>query len=154
LKKEFCTKSAEETKIFGQNLSQKLSGGWVLYLEGDLGSGKTTFAKGVALGLGVITEVTSPTFAIEQLYETKKNFSLAHYDFYRIKGKDPAMYEALEKIESGEFLAIIEWGDVLKDYLSKQTIYLQFLPVSESQDKRNIIIRAESLAAKKILKEL
>lgn len=152
MKKEFCTKSAEETKNLGQKLSQLIGNGWILFLEGNLGSGKTTFTKGIALGFGIDSEVTSPTFAIEQIYKAKEK-KIAHYDFYRIKHKrDPVVYGALEEIRSGEALTVIEWGELLKTYLPEKTLYLKF--VSQPGDVRNISIMGKSAVADKVVKTL
>jgi tRNA threonylcarbamoyladenosine biosynthesis protein TsaE len=152
LKKEFFTKSAEETKNLGQRIAREISGGWVLDLEGDLGAGKTTFTKGVATFFEIKSEITSPTFAIEQLYESDLNLTLAHYDFYRIKGKDPVVYEALEKIGDQNIVAVIEWGEVIKKYLPSKTIYIKFYYGQENQ--RIISIEGLGDEAKKVVQKL
>lgn len=78
----FTTKSAAETQRLGRQLGALMKAGDVIFLTGDLGAGKTTFAKGVALGLGIREDVTSPTFTLVTEYEGR--VPLAHMDLYRL----------------------------------------------------------------------
>jgi tRNA threonylcarbamoyladenosine biosynthesis protein TsaE len=86
---EFNTQTEIETKQIGKDLASKLNGGEVITLEGDLGAGKTTFVKGLAEGLGVKKEITSPTFTLMNVYELTANShklkTLVHIDTYRLK---------------------------------------------------------------------
>ena len=77
--------SLEDMLAFGQKIATRLQGGEVLELVGDVGAGKTTFTKGLALGLGVQGTVQSPTFTISREYETSSAIRLVHYDFYRLQ---------------------------------------------------------------------
>ena len=108
---ELLTASAAETEAAGERLARRLSPGDVLLLEGPLGSGKTTFVRGLARGLGVAGHVSSPTFQLVRVYEGK--VALAHADLYRLD--DPAA--ALADLGLEELLdrgaAVIEWGDRL-----------------------------------------
>nr|WP_054967951.1 tRNA (adenosine(37)-N6)-threonylcarbamoyltransferase complex ATPase subunit type 1 TsaE [Alicyclobacillus ferrooxydans] len=78
----FTTRSAAETQRLGRQLGALMKAGDVIFLTGDLGAGKTTFAKGVALGLGIREDVTSPTFTLVTEYEGR--VPLAHMDLYRL----------------------------------------------------------------------
>ena len=105
--------TAESLDAFGQRLAALLRPGDVVTLEGDLGAGKTTFARGLLRGLGHQGEVPSPTFAILQGYEPPEtDFPLGHVDLYRIA--DPA---DLEELGLDEWLSdgalAIEWPDRL-----------------------------------------
>src|SRR3989338_7673870 len=86
--KTFTTTSAAQTRAFGAKLARELKGGEIIALVGNLGSGKTTFVKGLAKGLGVKDVITSPTFVLMKIYKAKhktiKNF--VHVDCYRIPG--------------------------------------------------------------------
>jgi tRNA threonylcarbamoyladenosine biosynthesis protein TsaE len=77
-------KSASEMKLFGEKIGSFLRGGETIELVGDVGAGKTTLTKGIALGMGVDEDVQSPSFTISRLYTTPGGISLAHYDFYRL----------------------------------------------------------------------
>lgn len=76
----FYSKNERQTEKIGRRLARTLDGGQTVLLEGELGAGKTRFAKGIAFGLGVKDIVTSPTFALHNRYRGKKLF-LNHFDF-------------------------------------------------------------------------
>ena len=90
--------SEEQTRAFGQALGRRVQAGDSVLLEGDLGAGKTRFAQGVALGLGIERPVTSPTFALLEGYEGR--LPLYHFDLYRL--------ETLDDLESIDFYAYAE----------------------------------------------
>ena len=85
--KSFVTGSREETIALGERLGRALVAGDVLVLTGDLGAGKTQLTKGIAAGMGVTDDVTSPTFTIEMVYEGAK-MPLYHFDLYRLDDPD------------------------------------------------------------------
>lgn len=107
--RELITASPAETEVAGERLAQKLTPGDVLLLEGPLGSGKTTFVRGLARGLGVGGHVASPTFQLVRVYEGR--VPLAHADLYRLD--DPA--DAVSDLGLEELLdrgvVVVEWGD-------------------------------------------
>lgn len=101
--------SADETFDLGEKLGEKLENGGVVALYGGLGAGKTVFAKGIASGLGINEEITSPTFTLLKQYEGR--LKMFHFDLYRIEDE-----EALENIGffdylGGEGVCVIEWAD-------------------------------------------
>ena len=81
--KTYLSHSVEETKQIAKDLATTLKGGETLLLDGDLGAGKTHFAKGLAEGLGIDELVTSPTFTLHNIYEGGR-LTLNHFDFYRV----------------------------------------------------------------------
>jgi tRNA threonylcarbamoyladenosine biosynthesis protein TsaE len=103
------TASATETEAAAERLARRLSAGDVLLLEGPLGSGKTTFVRGLARGLGITAQVASPTFQLVRVYPGR--LSLAHADLYRLEEPTSALADlGLEElVERG--VAVIEWGD-------------------------------------------
>ena len=80
---EFVTSSREETIALGRTLGSLLREDDVLVLTGDLGAGKTQLTKGIARGMGILGDVTSPTFTIEMVYEGER-MPLYHFDLYRL----------------------------------------------------------------------
>ena len=90
--KIYDTSSEEETYELGREFGAEAQAGSVFALEGDLGAGKTVFAKGFAAGLGIAEVVSSPTFTILQIYDSGR-LDLYHYDAYRIE--DPAEFICL-----------------------------------------------------------
>ena len=95
----------------GEILGQKLQPGDLLFLSGDLGAGKTTLTKGIALGLGVEEPITSPTFQLLKSYHGY--YILHHLDLYRIqKAAELEILEPEELIAVG--VTVVEWGELLK----------------------------------------
>lgn len=103
----------------GEKIGRALETGQVLVLTGELGAGKTTLTKGLALGLGVTQMIKSPTYTILRVYEGR--LPLNHLDVYRI-GDDPDSID-LDEVLYGEGVTVIEWGELLDarllgDYLT------------------------------------
>lgn len=107
----------EELIQWGQRLGKLLRAGDVLVLTGDLGAGKTTFTKGLALGLGISQMIKSPTYTIVREYEGR--LPLYHLDVYRI-GDDPDSID-LDDFLFGEGVTVIEWGSCWKKICLKTT---------------------------------
>lgn len=101
-------KTEQELICCGTELVSKLKPGDTISLVGPLGSGKTTFVKGVAIGLGIDEPITSPTYTITKEYAHK----LCHVDAYRIQGEDIG----LEDYEYQGYVTCIEWGENLGIY--------------------------------------
>lgn len=115
-------------------LAQKLRGGEILALSGDLGSGKTTFTKALAKKLGVRQTVTSPTFVIMQQYPTKlktadkKPIWLYHLDLYRADNFNEVADLGLTQLWARpNVITVIEWSDKIQSHLPKQAIHLNFI---------------------------
>lgn len=112
----FLTKSPDETFELGEELGSSLVTGDLVLLYGRLGAGKTLLTKGVMSGLGYdVDEVTSPSFALVNLYKTERS-DVYHIDLWRLDGGvDPAEAVGLGEILEGDNVIIIEWADRLKD---------------------------------------
>lgn len=108
--------SPEETYEIAFKMGQEIKRGEIVCLYGDLGVGKTVFAKGFAKGLGVNDVVTSPTFTLVQEYHGTR-MPLYHFDVYRI-GDIEEMFEiGYEEYFYGEGVCLIEWADFVKELL-------------------------------------
>lgn len=105
----------------GEKIGRKLKGGEVIVLVGDLGSGKTTFVKGLAKGMGSADLVTSPSFTIRNEYRAG-DLTLRHYDFYRLKEAGVLNEELNETINDSNFVAVIEWPAIVISGLSANKI--------------------------------
>ena len=115
---KFITNSASETIAFAEDFAKTLSGGDVVLLSGDLGAGKTTFVKGLAKGLGITEEVTSPTYAYLNVYGDK----LYHYDCYRLSSGEDAEALGLTDYFYGNDICVIEWSENIVDVLPEKVI--------------------------------
>ena len=109
----------------------------VICLRGDLGSGKTVFTKGFAKALEVKEEVTSPTFNIIKEY-TSGELPLFHMDVYRLDGNVEDL--GIEEYYSKNGITIIEWADMIPDYLPEERLDIKIKNSSEDEDKRIITI--------------
>ncbi len=118
---EFLSKSVKDTYEIAAKLAQELTGGEIILLDGDLGAGKTTFVKGLALALGVKDVVTSPTFTLFNQYEGTK-LSLYHFDLYRLEEGEADELGFDEYIGDPQAVTCIEWN---RDKPSGKVIRLQ-----------------------------
>jgi tRNA threonylcarbamoyladenosine biosynthesis protein TsaE len=141
---EFNTQTEIETKQIGKDLASKLNGGEVITLEGDLGAGKTTFVKGLAEGLGVKKEITSPTFTLMNVYklsaDNSKLTALVHIDTYRLKNEQELLNIGVEDyLGTPETITVIEWPEKVAELLrNKNIIEIKIEHVAEAE--RRIII--------------
>ena len=114
---EFISNTPEATFALGERLGCELCGGEVVLLRGGLGAGKTLLTKGIVQSLGFdVDEVTSPSFALVNLYKTEEH-NIYHIDLWRIDaGADAAFAAGLDEIlEDADAIVIIEWADRLGD---------------------------------------
>jgi tRNA threonylcarbamoyladenosine biosynthesis protein TsaE len=109
----FISKSANDTLRFATQYAKTLKGGDVVLLEGDMGAGKTVFSKGVAQGLGIQDEITSPTYAYMNDYYGK----LYHYDCYRLSCGAQAEGLGLTDYFYSNGICLIEWAQNIADVL-------------------------------------
>lgn len=125
----FISKSREETLAFAESYAKTLRGGDVVLLDGDMGAGKTVFTKGVAKGLGIEEEVTSPTYAYMNDYDGR----LFHYDCYRIESVEQA-----ERLGLGDYfdmggICIVEWAQNIAPLLPRVVKRVTIQKLSENE---------------------
>lgn len=137
------TNNYEETEKAGEIMGKKLPYGIVVALSGNLGSGKTTFIKGLAKGLGIKRTVASPTFLMIKKYEIKgpkRNIKrLYHIDCYRIKTASKLQSLGIEEILGDkEAVIAVEWPERIKKILPKNIIKMKFKWLGENRRKIDI----------------
>lgn len=122
MKKVFITHSENETEILGEALGKLLVPGDIVALKGDLGAGKTALTKGIARGMGVEGDITSPTFTIINEYSGQVPF--AHMDAYRVKN-----LEEMENVGFSDYLngyvVVIEWADRIMPLLPRNVLWVE-----------------------------
>ena len=123
---EKVLKSEAEMIAFGEELGKSLKAPAVVELVGDVGTGKTTITKGIAKGLGILAEVTSPSFMISKTYDYE-NGRLVHYDFYRLNDPGIMSEDLLENINDKNTITIVEWADSVSDVLPENHKKLEVL---------------------------
>lgn len=107
----YSTSSAKETEILAKNFASKLKPGDTVLLNGDLGAGKTVFARGIARGLGIDEDILSPTFNILKEYDGGR---FCHFDMYRIEDEEELLNLGFEEYFGGEAICVVEWNRMPK----------------------------------------
>ena len=130
------SESPGNTRLIASEFARNLPAGTVLSLVGDLGAGKTEFVKGLAIGLGVENEVTSPTFTVVHEYRGGR-LALFHMDFYRLNEE-----RELDEVGFDDYLmaggvCAIEWGDKFPKRLPPDSVTVRF--IIHGNDKRTIL---------------
>lgn len=129
--KKYVTADEKQTFELGKRLAQTLKGGEVIALDGDLGCGKTVFTKGLAKGLGISGNVSSPTYTIVKEYSGR--LDLFHFDVYRIEDEDEMTEVGFDEYLKKGGVCIIEWACLIKDILPENTIYIKMKKLSDSE---------------------
>ena len=128
----FISNSPDETEVIGRRLAEHIGVGSVLALKGDLGSGKTSFVKGLVAGLGSSTGVTSPTFTILHEYRGGR-LPVYHFDFFRVEDRQSVEGLGLDDYFFGDGLSVIEWADRFPEFVPEQARWILFEIQSENQ---------------------
>lgn len=108
--------SEKEMLEYGKKIGQSINSSTVFELLGDVGAGKTTLTRGIADGLGIAEDVTSPSFTISKEYQGEK-LRLVHFDFYRLEDPGIMADDLAEEIQSPNTVVIVEWGQSVADLL-------------------------------------
>ncbi len=111
--------SAAETVALGERFAATLGRGDVVALQGDLGAGKTSFARGIVAGLGSRASVTSPTFTLVHEYGGGR-FPIFHFDFFRLNDVAEARSLALDDYFFGDGVSIVEWPDRFRELIPSE----------------------------------
>lgn len=136
---EIISNSAAQTIEIARLIGGKLKDGDLLALSGELGSGKTCFTKGLALGLGVSDDyqITSPTFTLINEYPAR--CKLYHFDVYRLNGYSELEDLGYEEYLSGDGVVVIEWAEKISKQIPSDSIFINFEYLDENS--RKMIIR-------------
>lgn len=120
-----------ETKMVGKKFAETLKGGEFIELIGDLGAGKTAFVKGLALGLDSKDAVSSPSFALKNVYSGR--FELQHFDLYRLEDPGLMINEIKEAAEDPEAITVVEWGGIAENSMPNNRYKIKFSTKSENE---------------------
>jgi tRNA threonylcarbamoyladenosine biosynthesis protein TsaE len=134
---EFKSHSADETFELGRRVGEQLNDRAVILLKGDLGAGKTVFAKGVAAGMGIdATDVTSPSFTLINVHDGR--LRLYHIDLYRLESSSRIDLGLEEILEDDRGVVMVEWAERLK-FAPESSVEVEISYLSDSE--RVIVIR-------------
>jgi tRNA threonylcarbamoyladenosine biosynthesis protein TsaE len=131
MKIEAITKSDAETILFSEKIGRHAKAGYVFAITGDLGAGKTVFAKGIARGLGIKEEITSPTFTLLEVYEGTLVFY--HFDLYRIENKTEFRNLNFEEYWEAGGVSVIEWAEKAEGLLPLNSIIVKIEYLTENE---------------------
>lgn len=120
---EIETQNAEETREAGRILGESLKPGDVVALSGPMGAGKTVFAQGIAIALGIDETVTSPTFTLISEYEGR--MPLYHMDLYRLGTPDEFTWLGVEEMLNGKGISLVEWSERAGEELPERSIQVK-----------------------------
>ncbi len=133
------TYSEEETIELAQNIESEKFKNMVICLDGELGVGKTVFTKGFAQAMAITEEITSPTFNIIKEY-TSGELPLYHMDVYRVDNNVEEL--GLEEYYTKKGVTIIEWSELIADYLPTNRLEIKVRASNEDEEKRIFTITA------------
>ncbi len=131
---KFISKDELDTIELAQNFESEKFPNMIICLNGELGSGKTVFTKGIANALGITETITSPTFSIIKEYDGE--LPLYHMDVYRLEDSDADI--GIEEYFNKGGVVVIEWADMIKDILPEERLDIKFKVIDE--DKRALIL--------------
>ena len=131
---DYISKSVKQTLKIATNYAKTLKGGDVVLLEGEMGAGKTLFTQGLAKGLGICEQITSPTYAYMNDYDGK----LYHYDCYRLSCGEDAEALGLTDYFYLDGICVIEWSENIASVLPKNCKVVKIEKID--QKSRKIII--------------
>ena len=132
---KITTNSELETIELAQNFESEKFENMVICLDGEFGSGKTVFTKGIANALGIDESITSPTFTIIKEYTTGE-MPLYHMDVYRLDGNTDGV--GIEEYFTKGGIVVIEWSNTIKNILPKERLEIKFKVIDEN--RRTLII--------------
>jgi len=150
LKLTIRTTSADETTALGERLGKQLRPGDVIALFGDLGAGKTTLTKGIAVGLGLDADIHSPTFTL--IHEHMGAVALYHVDLYRLSREQEVETLGLEEYIYSDGVTVIEWADKMKSMLPSQRLDITLRMRGDTE--RELILESESERMTRIIESL
>ena len=135
-----------ETMEIAERLAQNCSPGAIVCLSGDLGAGKTIFAKGFALGLGINAGITSPTFAIVNIYENEGAMPLYHFDVYRITSVSEMEDTGFEDYFYGDGVCLVEWAELIGELIPESAVWVEITKdLTVGEDYRKIEIKGKTI---------
>lgn len=111
-----------DTEAFAKELAPLLWGGISIGLKGELGAGKTTFSRFLLKALGSKDSVSSPSFVLEQVYQTAKGLEVEHWDLYRLSG----LPEELMEPSSNNTIRLVEWPNKVPEFEKSMDLLLEF----------------------------
>jgi len=138
---DFLSHSPEQTVRLGVRLGELLQRGDLICLAGDLGSGKTTLAQGIARGWGSLDQVTSPSYILINEYRRVDNQRLFHLDAFRLGGTMEADLLGFHELLDAEGSMVIEWPERISELIPSARLWVSLRWVDESRRGLNFVAK-------------
>jgi tRNA threonylcarbamoyladenosine biosynthesis protein TsaE len=143
MKLSATTRTADETHALGRRIGALLRAGDVVVLDGELGTGKTVFAKGIAVALGISEPVVSPTFTVVREYEAPT--PLVHVDVYRLDHLQELHDVGFDDLVGSDAVTVVEWGDRVSALLPADRLDVH-LELGAGDDERSVWLEAAGIS--------
>ena len=144
---EYFADSADATTAFGRRLAEHCRPGCLIFLQGDLGAGKTTLARGFLRGLGYAGRVKSPTYTLVEPYDTSRGIAY-HLDLYRLAEPEELEWLGIRDVLDGTHCCLIEWPQRGRGILPEPDLTVRLEAVDSG---RRLTILAHSVSGEKVL---
>ena len=132
--------SSEETYDYAMELGLKLDKPMLICLDGELGAGKTVFAKGLSCGLGIDEDVVSSTFTLFNIYDESR-IPFYHFDVYRIKSLEEMHDIGYEEYFFGNGVCLVEWASMIEELIPEYAVRVHiYKDLDKGADYRKIVI--------------
>lgn len=151
---EIISQQSEETIALAREVSQLIQPGTLISLKGPLGSGKTTFTKGLAQGLGIRRVIKSPTYTIVKEYSIPdRDATLYHIDAYRLENMGADTVDIDSFITDRDF-TVIEWAEFIEDFLPEDYLIIELIPVGSDSRRIRVSSQMEDSIYQDLLSQL
>lgn len=152
LEKKITTKSSQETFDFGKRLGEAIDFPLIVFLQGEMGMGKTVFAKGFVKGMGLDDEVTSPTYTIVNEYGNPPR--IYHFDLYRLQDGEELYEMGFEDYLNQGCTLLLEWPDLLENDSFQAKLEITLKSELDTPDEREIILKTDNPKIAQLLKKI
>lgn len=148
---QFSCPEPIDTERLAERLAMACPKGMVIYLQGELGAGKSTFARAFIHALGFDGSVKSPTYSLLEVYTLADGFDALHMDLYRLADAEEVAFLALDEYAQNAKLWLIEWPEKGQGYIPNADVFIRF---SQQDNGRLLEFQAQNAMATAYLKKL
>ncbi|OPJ63465.1 tRNA threonylcarbamoyladenosine biosynthesis protein TsaE [Clostridium oryzae] len=127
---QFIIDNLNQTLLLGKMIGERVQAGDIICLTGDLGTGKTHLTKGIAEGLGIHDQITSPTFTIVNEYNSGR-LKLNHFDVYRVNDEEEVLNIGFDEYIFSDAVSVIEWANYIDSLIPEESMHIYITKLME-----------------------